>query len=76
MCAKQHVFTKFKKYINGVTCNLTLIMRSNILSAWHSLGICDHSVWSASRPVVLWFFLVLRYCVGRDSRAFWQSVAW
>ena len=27
-------------------------------------------MWSASRPVALWHFLVLHYCVGHDSRAF------
>lgn len=40
------------------------------VSAWRSLGICERSAWSASRPVVLWHFLVLHYCVGHHFRAF------
>ena len=40
------------------------------LSAWRSLGVCERSAWSASRPVALWRFPALRYCVGHNSWAF------
>ena len=49
-------------------CNLTLIINDkelgSILSASHSLGICEHPGWSGSRPVALWCFLVLGYFTG------------
>ena len=29
---------------------------ASFLNAWYSLGLCEHSAWSASRPVALWHF--------------------
>ena len=31
--------------------------------------LCEHLAWSASRPVALWRFLALRYCVRHHFRA-------
>ena len=41
-----------------------------LVSSWHCLEVSGPSVWSDSRPVALWCFLALRYCVGCDSWAF------
>ena len=40
-----------------------------LVLSWH----CERSVWYARRPVVLWHFPALHYCV--ESRAFWWSLA-
>ena len=40
-----------------------------MLSAQRSVGVCERSAWSASRPVALWCFLALRYCVRDHFRA-------
>lgn len=41
-----------------------------LVQSWHCLEVSGPSVWSDSRPVALWCFLALRYCVGCDSWAF------
>ena len=54
--------------INGIKCNLTKVSNEELV--FSVLGVCEHSAWSASRPVALWHFPVLCYFVGHESRAF------
>ena len=47
-----------------------LVNDEELIFSMRSLDVCECLAWSASRPVALWRFLALRYCVRHHFRAF------